>query len=593
MNRHLLVRALSSSAVLLLAAGVIDSPAAANAVAPAQSEDSQLAPDFTSTDLAGKEVKLADFKGKTIVLDFWATWCAPCMQSLPHTTELAAKYKDQGLIVLAVCTSDARAKFEEWVKKNQAKYPGIVFTHDPLEKKPERASAKLYDVPGIPAQFVIGPKGELVGRVIGFDGAEDARTEALLARAGLKVDAALIAKGNAQSKKEAEEDAARIAEEEANPPPTFRPELGQLKSGDALPDFSLTGPDGKEFAFSSLRGKTVVIGIGFEDVVPADLLAAVGTKHGANGVVPMGMMILSKRESYDAWLAKNKTKANMLSGWDSAASYAGDTEKLDMKAFEAWDATTALRKIMGGGPMNGTPGFPFFVVVDPAGKFIGMCFQGKTFDEGLGNLLLRAGVKLAPADMPKKVATAEEFAVKPPPPVVTEDEVAQLAIGAVAPDFAMTDVNGKPVRLADYKGKVIVLDFWATWCGPCVASMPHTQEVAAKYKDQGVVVIGSCTSDKRRAFESWVKKNQATYPDFIYAHDAAEKSPERASHKLYGVNGIPAQFVIGRDGKVAAFVTGYMLGEVLLEGALAKAGVKVDPAIIAKAALDQKKRDER
>ena len=72
-----------------------------------------------------------------------------------------------------------------------------------------------------------------------------------------------------------------------------------------------------------------------------------------------------------------------------------------------------------------------------------------------------------------------------------------------------------------------------------------------------------------------------------------EKSPERASHKLYGVRGIPAQFVIGRDGKVAAFVSGYMAGEVLLEGALAKAGIKVDPAIVAKAAEDQKKRDER
>ncbi len=591
MNKPFSARFLLTSVSLILAATALISPAAADTAVIAQSDSAAAAPDFTSVDLAGKTVKLADFKGKTVVLDFWATWCGPCMQSLPHTSELAAKYKDQGMIVLAVCTSDTRAKFEEWLKTNQAKYPGIVFTHDPLEKKPERASAKLYDVPGIPAQFVIGPKGELVGRVIGFDGAQDARTEALLAQAGLKVDAALVAKGNAQIKAAAEEEAAQIAEEEANPPPTFRPELGQLKSGDGMPDFSLTGPDGKEFAFSMFRGKTVVIGIGFEDVVPADLLQAIGTKHGANGVVPLGMMILSPRESYDAWLAKNKTKANMLSGWDSAAKYSGDYEKLDMKAFEAWDAKTALRKIMGGGAMNGTPGFPFFVVVDPAGKFIGMCFQGKTFDEGLGNLLLRAGVKLAPADMPKKVAAAEEFVVKPPPPVVAEDEVPQLAVGAVAPDFAMTDASGKPVKLAEFKGKVIVLDFWATWCGPCVASMPHTQEVAAKYKDQGVVVIGSCTSDKRKAFEGWVKKNQATYPDFIYAHDAAEKSPERASHKLYGVNGIPAQFVIGRDGKVAAFVSGYMAGEVLLEGALAKAGIKVDPAIVAKAVEDQKKRD--
>jgi peroxiredoxin len=513
------------------------------------------------------------------------------MQSLPHTQELAAKYKDQGVVVLAVCTSDTRAKFEEWVKKNQEKYPGILFTHDPAEKGPERASAKLYEVPGIPAQFVIGRDGKLAGRIIGFDGAEDARSEAALAKAGVKVEAAIVAKGDEQSKKEAEEEAARAAEEAANPPPTFRPQLGERKSGDVLPDFTLVGPDGKEFAISKLRGKTVVVGVGFEDLVPSDPLQAVGTKHGANGVVPLAMMIYSKRADYDAWLEKNKSKANMLSGWDPAGGYEGDREKLDMKAYEAWDAKTALRKILGGGLMNGTPGFPFFFVVDPAGKFVGMFWAGKNFDEGLGNLLLRAGVKLAPADMPKKLAKDEDFVVQPPPP--PEAPVEQIAIGAVAPDFAMTDAAGKPVKLSDFKGKVVVLDFWATWCGPCVASMPHTQEVAAHYKDQGVVVLGSCTSDKRKAFEAWVAKNQSKYPDFVYAHDPLEKSPERPSHKLYGVSGIPAQFIIGRDGKIAAFVSGYMQGEVLLEAALAKAGVKVAPEILAKAAADQKKRDER
>ena len=559
--------------------------------APLPQGSSAPAPDFLSRDLAGKEVHLADFKDKVVLLDFWATWCGPCMQSMPHTQELAQKYAGQGLVVLAVCTSDTRAKFEEWVQRNQEKYAGIRFTHDPAERKPERASAKLYDVPGIPAQFVIGRDGKLLGRVIGYDGAEDARSESLLAKAGLPVDATIAKRGEEQLRKADEEEAARAAEEAANPPPLFAPQLGARKSGEVLPDFSLTGPDGKGFTLSTLRGKTVVIGIGFEDVVPADPLQAIGAKFGARGVTPLAMMILSKREAYDAWLAKHKDKANLLSGWDPAAAYAGDTQKLDMKAFEAWDAATALRKLMGGGPMNGTPAYPFYVVVDPAGKFVGVFQNGKSFDDALGNLLLRAGVKLAPEEMPKRLAKDADFAVAPPP--LPEARVEPLAIGALAPDFEMKDAAGKPVRLSDYKGKVIVLDFWATWCGPCVASMPHTQQVAATYKDQGVVVLGSCTSDKRKSFEGWVAKNQAKYPDFVFAHDPLEKSPERPAHRLYGVAGIPMQFVIGRDGKVAATVSGYLEGEVLLEAALAKAGVKVAPEILAKAAEDQKKRDAR
>jgi hypothetical protein len=121
--------------------------------------------------------------------------------------------------------------------------------------------------------------------------------------------------------------------------------------------------------------------------------------------------------------------------------------------------------------------------------------------------------------------------------------------------------------------------------------MPHTNEVAARYKDQGVVVLASCTSDPRAAFEAWVKKNQATYPEILFSHDPQERGADRASRKLYGVGGIPQQFIIGRDGKIAALCTGYLKGEVLLEAALAQAGIKVAPEILAKAKLDQANRD--
>jgi hypothetical protein len=122
--------------------------------------------------------------------------------------------------------------------------------------------------------------------------------------------------------------------------------------------------------------------------------------------------------------------------------------------------------------------------------------------------------------------------------------------------------------------------------------MPHTDEVADTYGNQDVVVLASCTSDERKAFESWARQHQQDYPHMLFLHDAAGKSEARASHKLYGVSGIPHQFVIDRDGKIAASVGGYIQGEVLLEAALAKAGVKVDAAILEKAAADQQKRDE-
>ncbi|MSU23084.1 MAG: hypothetical protein EXS32_04590 [Opitutus sp.] len=85
--------------------------------------------------------------------------------------------------------------------------------------------------------------------------------------------------------------------------------------------------------------------------------------------------------------------------------------------------------------------------------------------------------------------------------------------------------------------------------------------------------------------------NQRQYPDFIFAHDSAERAPDRASSKLYGVVGIPKQFIVDREGRVAETVTGYLAGEAMLDAALAKAGIKVDPALIAKGAADLKARD--
>ena len=564
-----------------------------------------VAPDFVMHDINGKETKLSDFKGKVVVLDFWATWCGPCIASMPHTNEVAEKYQDQDVVVVASGTSDTIAKFKEWIPKNQPKYPHIQFYFDPNERGSDtfesRASQKLYHVSGIPTQFVINRDGVIVATIVGNGGKEDPRTEGALAKAGVKVDEALAKRGYAaldaevaQRKAAAQE----AADELVNPKPKFYETFGKLKRGAPVAtDIPLQTVDGQATKLSEVtKGKVVVLTVWSGSNGPnGDWLTfteAWSKKYADQGVMFLGLDSYATREDFDKWRAAQAGKFTFPVVWDPAGApprpgkpmdEMTDAEKKEFNAkSRAYFPTNGAMALTGGSMAP----VPHNLVLDKQGNFLGFYGgAGSGTKDSLANLLLRAGIKLAAEDMPSKVFTDEE--TKPAAP---EKKVDMLKVGAMAPDFTSQDVDGKDVKLSDYRGKVVILDFWATWCGPCMASMPHTHEVSAKYKDQGVVVLANCTSDTRLKFEAWVKGNQQQYPDIHWTHDKAERGADRVSLSKYGVSGIPTQFIIDRDGKIVDIVIGYLKGEAILDGALAKAGVKVDPALVAKAVQDLERR---
>ncbi len=562
---------------------------AAPASRPATLAAGAVAPDFTMRTVDGRELKLSDFKGKVVILDFWATWCGPCIASFPHTQALAAKYKDQDVVVLASGTSDTIAAFQKWIPANSPKYPDMIWAFDPNERGgatfEERASSKLYGVTGIPTQFVIGRDGKVGAVIVGNGGKDDARTEAALAALGVKVDDAIVAKGKEQI---AEADARERARAEAAkiPRPPFIVDYGKLKAGDVAPAAAeVIALDGTPVALNDVApGKVKVVGLWSGAHGPGDGYLAQWRAWSAKypDVAFVGVGGYASHDDVKAWHAANAAQFPFPLYSDPAGAPPRPEKPMDEMTDDERAAFRAASgahygKIFGqklGGVMSPVP---TTLVFDAAGKLVGWSAGfGDSYSETLGNLFLRAGVTLADADRPQRVWTAEE--TKPVPP---EPRGEMLKIGATAPDFTTQTLDGKDVKLSDYRGKVVILDFWATWCGPCMAAMPHTQEVAAQYKDQGVVVLGSCTSDTRDKFEDWVRRNQEKYPDIVWSHDPAERKPERASNKLYGVRGIPTQFIIDREGKVVDIVIGYMKGEVILDASLAKAGVKVAPEIVA------------
>lgn len=118
-----------------------------------------------------------------------------------------------------------------------------------------------------------------------------------------------------------------------------------------------------------------------------------------------------------------------------------------------------------------------------------------------------------------------------------------------APDFALKDENGSTVRLSDYRGKVVLLNFWATWCGPCKIEIPWFVEFESKYKDQGFAVIGvSMDEGGWDDVKPYLRRAKVNYRVVIGDDEVAQK---------YGsVEALPTSFLIDREGLIASVHVG-------------------------------------
>lgn len=154
----------------------------------------------------------------------------------------------------------------------------------------------------------------------------------------------------------------------------------------------------------------------------------------------------------------------------------------------------------------------------------------------------------------------------------------KLAAGTPAPDFDAYTAAGKHVKLSQFRGKTVILDFWATWCGPCQISMPGLEKIYSQIRNKNVVVLSVNTWDKQADFKSWVAKNSGTTYHFNFVRDPAEGDHDTIrkrsiAKRLYKVIGIPTMYIIDSHGKVADAIIGAG-NESALVATLGKLGIQ-------------------
>ena len=125
--------------------------------------------------------------------------------------------------------------------------------------------------------------------------------------------------------------------------------------------------------------------------------------------------------------------------------------------------------------------------------------------------------------------------------------------GSTAPDFTLTDIQGKEVSLSDYRGQWVLLDFWGSWCGPCRQSNPSLVKLYAKYKDKGFHILGLAVNDKEENLAKAIKEDGITWRNV----NLSQNESGSALPTIYSIKGVPSKFLVDPEGKIVLIEVGY------------------------------------
>jgi peroxiredoxin len=123
-----------------------------------------------------------------------------------------------------------------------------------------------------------------------------------------------------------------------------------------------------------------------------------------------------------------------------------------------------------------------------------------------------------------------------------------VGLGEKVPDFTLRTDDGQPTSLSDFRGKVVVLNFWASWCGPCVDELPSLKQFAQRYADSDIVVLGISLDEDPDAYEEFLVKYEINFLNM--------RNPSRTVSDMYGTIKLPETYIISRDGHLLNKIIG-------------------------------------
>ncbi len=562
------------------------------------------APGFTLTGIDGEQVSLEDFRGKVVYLDFWASWCGPCMQQVPYAKELKKRmeaYDDLVFLYISVDTDEEawrRTVREQEIEGVHLNVPG--FRHEVPQS---------YNLQGVPTFYLIGRDGNIADNRPPRPSNENIDRAILAALS----DGGIPIPGRAGLKGQISNLGGTVAEISF-----FRDFINndrKVLSLDAGPDgrfdleFDVPGP---VMASLSVRGNSypLYLEAGFDPGFSMDASLPAGQVEFSGWGSRENRLLHDYNEEVLGNISRSflNEKARNLSSYPYLA-FADSIETVKRDYIESYDGTgdmsTAFLNYMEteiltekyqmllaypdlyeGDEMHNTPAAYYDFLEDATRSNEGwllnpnyvnflltyLDFTAET-DRGEYASLHHRNYELAgrhlqdknryyiqalsvsrelnSGDIQLAMDMYDEFMENNPYEEYSEslesalDNLRALWEGSPAPEFTMTDINGNEVSLSDYRGKVVYLKFWASWCGPCMRQVPPAAELKERFAGEEDLVFMYVSIDTDPS--AW--ENSVAGHGITGVH-MRTPGRERGVPALYNVRWIPSFYLIGRDGNI-------------------------------------------